>query len=401
MVSKYPEGVVAVINPGSVLAAALAIPTLAIHAIAAQALPSTSGASLTNEMPATNAGEQVFNLRWLSYRDWQPGFDRIKVHAPAAGLQLSLSESLWLDASATVDSVSGASPRYHSAVSGASAMVDRRNAGTLGLRYRVGQWQWAGGLARSKENDFDSRAATAQLAWETEDKNRRFNVGLGRRLDQIGSVNDPILHESRQTTEISLALSQVMSARDVVQLAYWRSSGEGYFSDPYKLPDERPRDRLQQSLQWRWNHYQTSLQIPLRFGYRYYNDSFGVRAHTLWLEPQFNVSDRLSFIPTVRLYNQSAASFYYNPRYAYRGIPIPEGYQPGLSQWVSADQRLASFGALTLGVQWIFQIDKHYSLDFGVYRYEQRTSWHWISPGSRGLEPLRAVSLHSGISYRF
>jgi len=60
---------VAVINPGSVLAAALAIPTLAIHAIAAQALPSTSGASLTNEMPATNAGEQVFNLRWLSYRD--------------------------------------------------------------------------------------------------------------------------------------------------------------------------------------------------------------------------------------------------------------------------------------------------------------------------------------------
>lgn len=58
--------------------------------------------------------------KFLHYRDRQPGLDRITVNAPSVYLMLPFASRWSVEGSVVTDSVSGASPRYHSAISGAS-----------------------------------------------------------------------------------------------------------------------------------------------------------------------------------------------------------------------------------------------------------------------------------------
>ena len=62
-------------------------------------------------------------VKYLYYKEDQPGLDRVRVHAPAVSVLAPIAGEWSLAASATVDDVSGASPRYHTAVSGASRMT--------------------------------------------------------------------------------------------------------------------------------------------------------------------------------------------------------------------------------------------------------------------------------------
>ena len=99
----------------------------------------------------------------------------------------------------------------------------------------------------------------------------------------------------------------------------------------------------------RWNHYFEDAGAALRSAYRYYHDSFGINAHTLgaeWVQPM----GRFVVTPSLRYYTQSAASFYFDPVYDPDvGAPYPPGYFTNPPQYSSADQRLAAFGAVTVG----------------------------------------------------
>ena len=71
--------------------------------------------------------------------------------------------------------------------------------------------------------------------------------------------------------------------------------------------------------------------------------------------------------PSLRLYSQSAASFYFDPIYnpdPSIGEPFPVGYDPANpNQLISLDQRLSAFGALTLGLKAAYRIDPAWSID--------------------------------------
>lgn len=384
---------------GSVAAAAFALPGIA----AAQATPLPG----PQERPggqdelglATAPGTGLIGVRWLSYRDWQPGLDRIRVQSPALVLRLPAGERWVVDAVAGLESVSGASPRYHTAISGASRMEDRRRSADVRVTHYGNRATWSLATAQSRERDFRSRAYSARLGWATDDNNRSWSVEAGSRSDDIGSSNDPTLIERRHTNEAGISVTQALSRQDIVQAGLTHAAGRGFFSDPYKLPDMRPGGRHQTVLALRWNHHFDQPDVALRTGYRLYRDSFGIRSHTLTLEPVFAVNSRVSITPSVRLYSQSAAHFYYNPRYAYSGVPFPAG-EPAPTH-ISADQRLAAFGAVTLGMRLGFELGDGWQADFKFERYEQRTAWHLGSEGSRGLAPLSAVFVQLGLVRTF
>ena len=103
----------------------------------------------------------------------------------------------------------------------------------------------------------------------------------------------------------------------------------------------------------------------------------------------------------MRLYSQDAASFYYNPVYSYRGVPYPADYFKGPPAFISADQRLAAFGALTLGLKFQIKVQNDVMMDFKVDRYQQRTAWHLKTPGSNGLPIFNASFYQIGITKTF
>lgn len=368
---------------GAVLAAALALPGVAAH--------------------AESAPEQgQVALKVLHYQDEQPGLKRVKVSAPSLYVLAPLSARWSLEGSLVSDSVSGASPRYHTAISGASRMSDERTAGDLKVTRYTDRASYGVGVAASSEHDYRSKALSLDASFASDDNNRTWNVGVGHASDRIGSTNDASLHERKRTTELMVGVTQAWTANDLLQANLTFNRGRGFFSDPYKEPDIRPRQRDQQIALLRWNHHFAGWGSTLRSSYRYYQDSYKIRAHTLggeWVQP---VGERITLTPSLRLYSQSAASFYYDPVYDLAvGAPYPPGYFTNPPAYISPDQRLSAFGAVTLGVKLGVKLSKTWSADLKAERYQQRSDWRVGGTGSPGLDPFKATMVQLGVSSSF
>ena len=365
---------------------------------AALALPGVGGAA---EMDVV-AGNGLVALRMLSYRDRQDGLNRVRVDAPSLQLQLPLAARWSVDASATRDSVSGASPRWHSAISGASRLRDNRSAFDARFTHHGERDAWSLGGATSDEHDYESRALSVEWRRSSEDNNRTISLSASHARDRIGSSDDPTLHERRRSSSIGAALTQVLSPVDVAQASLTHTRGRGFFGDPYKALDSRPDRREQTTLLLRWNHHAAAWAATLRTQWRVYRDSFGVQAHTLGADWVQALGERWLLTPSLRVHTQSAARFYADPVYDPRfGEPFPPGYLDQRPQHLSLDHRLSAFGALTLGLKLEARFGRQWSADLRVDRYEQRSGWRIGGPGSPGLAPLRARWVQAGLVYRF
>jgi hypothetical protein len=368
---------------GAILAAALALPGVVAH--------------------AENAPEQgVASFKVLSYQDEQPGLKRVKVSAPSFHVLAPLSTQWSLEGSLVSDSVSGASPRYHTAISGASRMSDERHAGDLKLTRYQDRASYGFGVAASSEHDYRSRALSFDAAFSSDDNNTTWNFGIGHSDDRIGSTNDASLHEKKRTTELMVGVTQAWTRADLVQFNLTFNQGRGFFSDPYKEPDIRPRRRDQRIALLRWNHHLEGSGASVRSSYRYYSDTFGIKAHTVtgeWVQP---LGARWTVTPSLRLYTQSAASFYFDPVYDPDvGEPYPPGYFASPPTYISPDQRLAAFGGVTVGLKLAVQVTPAWSADLKAERYEQRSQWRVGGTGSPGLAPFQATFVQIGVSSKF
>lgn len=362
----------------SILSAALLLPGVHAHA----------------EAPPTNG---VISIGYLDYKDSQSNLDRIRVKAPSLSIMAPVAGVWSISGSAVIDDVSGATPRYHSAVSGASRMSDNRSAGDVAIKRYFDRGSLSVGAAISSEDDYLSRALSISGTYESEDRNTTWSAGLGRSNDEINPVNRIVSNERKHTTNLLLGVTQVLTKNDVVQLTLAHDIGKGYFNDPYKAFDSRPRSRDESTLLLRWNHHVEATGGTSRTSYRYYRDTFGVRGHTLAQEYVQPLADGWTVTPEVRLYTQRAADFYFDPVYdRVLGAPFPPGFNgSGLS---SADYRLSGFGAVTLGLKVSKQIDKLWSVDAKVSAYQQRGSWRAFGSGSPGLEPLRARTIQLAVN---
>jgi hypothetical protein len=362
----------------SIMTAALMLPGVQAHA----------------ETPPANGN---ISLGYLDYKDSQSGLDRITARSPSVAIVAPVAGVWSIGASLVSDDVSGASPRYHTAISGASHMQDQRTAGDASVTRYFERGSVTVGAAYSTEHDYVSRALSLQGSYESENKNTTWTVGVGHADDRIDPVNHIVSNEKKRTTNVLLGVTQVLTTNDIAQLTLTHSAGEGYFSDPYKSLDNRPRSRDESTLLARWNHHLASTGGTSRLSYRYYRDSFGVRGHTLGEEYVQPLSDGWTVTPEVRLYTQSAAGFYYDPVYDTRlGAPFPSGYNG--SGYMSADQRLSGFGAVTLALKVSKQLDKLWSVDVKVSAYQQRGSWRLFHEGSPGLDAFRAQTIQIGIN---
>jgi hypothetical protein len=278
-------------------------------------------------------------------------------------------------------------------------MDDLRKAGDVTVTRYLPHGTVSVGAAFSTEHDYRSRALSLQGTIASDDKNTTLALGVGGSDDSINPVNHIVENEGRQTVNLLAGVTRVFTPADIGQATYTHSSGHGYYSDPYKLLDNRPRSRNQDTVLLQWNHRFTARNATSRLSYRYYRDSFGISAHTLGAEWVQSLPGGWTVTPSVRLYSQRAADFYFDPVYdAKLGAPFPPGYVFGGSAFTSADQRLSAFGAVTAGLKVSKQIGQDWSVDIKLERYEQRGAWRLFGHGSPGLDAMRATSLQLGVT---
>ncbi len=340
------------------------------------------------------------------YADSQPGLDRVSVNAPHVYLQMPLSEDWAVEGSWVGDSVSGASPRMHTQVSGASHMADYRKAADVKVTRYMARSAVSASLAYSDEHDYTSRALGLDGRWSTEDNNRTWTLGFGRSLDKIDNTSNGVntaINQHKRTQEFMAGVTQVLTPSDIGQLNLTRSLGTGYYNDPYKSFDVRPDRRNAWIALARWNHHVDRFDAAVRSSYRYYQDSFGVKAHTLgleWVQPL----GQWTLTPGVRYYTQSAASFYLDPVFDATGqydtlATITRAATTAGAK--SLDQRLSAFGAVTLSLKVSYAATPSTTLSLKVERYRQTAGMRLGGAGSPGLDPFNANFVQVGLGHRF
>ncbi|MCX6179511.1 MAG: DUF3570 domain-containing protein [Chlorobiales bacterium] len=335
----------------------------------------------------------IVSFKYLNYQDSQPDQERISVNAYSVMAMAPIGGKWSISTTYTNDSVSGASPEYHShIVSGASAIKENRQAVDLSVTRYYAKGTLTLGSSYSSENDYISRSYSVQESISTEDKNTTFAFGGSYTTDTINPSNDKTSFYDKSVAAALVGVTKVLTKQDIVQLNFGYSKGNGYYSDPYKLYDERPDKRESKTVMTRWNHHYEGTDGTTRLSYRYYTDTFGINAHTVGIEYVQPLPHEWTVTPLVRFYSQTAANFYL-PYLPVPGTTLPSYY--------SLDQRLSAFGALSVGIKIEKKIAKDWLVDAKFEDYKQRAGWCITGGGDQGLAPFNARSFQLGLSRVF
>jgi len=184
----------------------------------------------------------------------------------------------------------------------------------------------------------------------------------------------------------------VLNADAIVQSNLTYYTGHGYYSDPYKSLDTRPDHR--RTLAWltRYNQAFPAHDGTMQLTYRLIHDSFGDHSNMVeaaWVQ---GLPQGWSVTPNIRYLTQHGADFYFNP-------PWPRGYVPG--QDYTADTRLASFGAFTVGLTVAEVFPDGWSA-YGKYQfYRQKPAWYLGGSGSPDILDFSARWFEFGVSKTF
>jgi hypothetical protein len=148
-------------------------------------------AAVSTFTQAENAPEHAtLVFKYGTYKDWQPGWDRINVKAPHLYALVPLGKDWSVEGGFVLDSLSGATPRIHSssALSSASRMSDERKAGDVKVTRYFSRSAISLGGAYSTENDYKSKAFSIDARFASEDNNRTWSFGLGTSNDVIDTT---------------------------------------------------------------------------------------------------------------------------------------------------------------------------------------------------------------------
>jgi len=345
-------------------------------------LPATSNAE-------TAPSEGYIGFRVFNYQDSQPNLDRMHVRANAVSWLIPTSENWSIEGSWLQDTISGASPAYHSSIPSAKYINDMRTATELRMTHYLPEGTVSVGAAHSNESDYRSNAVSLLASQHSPSKNTTVNVGFGHVDDLINPTNRVVMDAAKQTNEVLLGLSQILTPVDIVQFNLSKSFGHGYFTDPYKLLDNRPNKRINTALLTRWNHHFEGMQASLRLSSRIYKDSFHIRSMTWTAEWAQEFGNDWTVTPMYRAYRQSAAYFYVpaDPT-APDMINLPVGTIPGVS-FLSLDQRLSAFKAQTWGLKIAKKLDRLWSVELRMERYQQRNTETPINAGFSQFAVIR------------
>ncbi len=259
-----------------------------------------------------------------------------------------------------LSSPSASDVRYHLDLGYARTLKDKRTI--LGI-----------GGGASKEYDYQSFNLAGSWTHGSRDGNRELSVAGQVYLDQVTLILPVELRtgstgtgnqahgsgtDNRQSYNLSLAYAQVVSKRLQLAVSTELVSQQGLLSTPFHRvyfydsspargtpgtlgtakTERLPRLRNKYPVGLRLTYYATDL-VQLRGFYRFYNDNFGIQAHTIELEAPVKVSPFFTLYPFYRYHTQTAST-YFAP---YLTHSITDDYY-------TSDYDLSAFTAQKLGL---------------------------------------------------
>ncbi len=248
-------------------------------------------------------------------------------------------------------------------MSGASPETRRQVNLTLSREYADSAWRVGAGV--SHEHDYDSTFVSFGSRWDLNHNATTLNAGVsytssdsesliasgGVRFiydacpflcDPVASTievtenDDRIIRGAREDWTATTGVTQILNRDSVLAASVGFTLAQGYlansykivelyfidpelqifalpgsyYSDPSSLLERRPVERNQFTLDLRYVLHVAAANGALHLGYRFFQDDWGIGAHTFdidWAQP---LGHGWMLTPRMRYYTQSAADFY-------------------------------------------------------------------------------------------
>ena len=242
---------------------------------------------------------------------------------------------------------------------------DERFGLNMELAKRLGRHTVVFQGAYSQESDYISRGIALRDSVDFNQKNTTITLGASYANDEVDAVTmaGP---ENKDSVDIMVGVLQVLDKTTTLTLNATVGTTDGYLTDPYKVvelngilvPERRPDNKEKQVLYMALNRFIGTLNGAAELSYRYYNDSFGIGAHTAGLAWDQKIGATLIVSPALRYYVQSEADFY-DTQFA--GDPVS----------YSSDYRVSEMSALGYGVKLIWRPGERFSYNVAVDQYVQ------------------------------
>lgn len=188
------------------------------------------------------------------------------------------------------------------------------------------------GVSASSEYDYLSLGANLRFAQKTHDKNGEFSVKLQAYLDKVKLIYPVELRTGtnqrdkninygtspRNSYSVSLGYSQIINQKLQVEFLADLIYQKGYLGLPFHRIffygntegiENLPGTRLKIPLGLRLNYF-VGDKIIIRTFYRYYQDDWGLKAHTANIEIPIKISSFFSISPFYRYYSQVGVDYF-------------------------------------------------------------------------------------------
>lgn len=273
----------------------------------------------------------------LMYHSYDGG--GVEVTGPALDLRKGFARDFSASLSYYVDSISAASIDV---VTSASPYSERREEVGLGLDWLQGDSVMRAGFITSDENDYQSDTWSLGVAQDFFGGLSTLSLDYAHGDDTVSRV-DTDFEDRADRDRYRVGWAQVLSPTVVASLDYEAVLETGYLANPYRsarilgaaVPERYPRARNSHAVAVRARSW-VAEGTALSAGYRWFGDTWQVRAHTLELGVARRIRPDLLAELSYRFYTQDAASFYaddFDREYEY----------------MARDKELSSFGSHGLG----------------------------------------------------
>jgi hypothetical protein len=310
--------------------------------------------------------------------------DEVKVDGPSILGRKAFGKHTSLYANYYTDAVSSASIDVRTY---ASPYTEDRTEYSFGADLLFDTTTMAVGYTNSEENDYSSDTyhfgvshtmfgdlTTVNLGFSYGDDEVRKN-----QYDASGNFIGNDLgfgangKEDLKRRNYRIGLTQILTRSLIANLAFEAVSDEGYTQNPYRsaliinelnvvsgTPENYPDTRTSDAFAIRANYF-LPYRAALKFEYKYYEDSWDIKAHTYMIGYTQPFGERWMFDLHYRIYQQDQASFYFDllpqggaqtyqgrdkelSQFTSRGIGIGASYEFLKNGWWKLDKGNVSFG---------------------------------------------------------
>lgn len=337
-------------------------------------------------------GARGENLLSYKYEDYRESDGRIAVKTQNALVEQDLGPDMHLRVQGVIDAIAGATPNGQPAPAGTDQVVltqlhERRKAWNADFSRQFPATRVALGLANSRESDYVSTGWSVNTLTDFNQKNTTLLAGVAGTNDEV-KVYYQSTWARKRGNDFIVGVTQLLDARTSVSFNLTRGEASGFLSDQYKLVqkniavapgvflpftfgENRPDHRSRWTAYAALNRALPDQHAAIEAGYRFYHDSFGTDAHTLELRWLQRIGKNLILQPELRLYDQTAADFYY-----YKLDPTPITPTAGAPRtqgpFYSSDYRLSSLRSTLYGLKAVWTASPRWQLDAAVSQYDMR-----------------------------